>query len=85
MFTTYILYSNQLNKFYIGFTSDAIATRIAKHLAMHKGFTAKAKDWIVVHTEKFDTKPEAIHREKQLKAWKSNTRIKELIARNSNE
>jgi putative endonuclease len=79
MFTTYILYSQKLNLFYIGFTADSIQNRISKHMASHKGFTAKAKDWKVVHTEIFSTKTEAMKREKQLKSWRSHIRIKELI------
>lgn len=85
MFTTYILFSLQLNKFYIGFTGDDILIRLQKHLANHKGFTAKAKDWQIVYTEIFDTKEKAMEREKQLKAWKSNVRIRELIDRSSTE
>ena len=85
MFTTYILYSEQLNKFYIGFTSDSVNLRLQKHLANHKGFTAKAKDWLIVYTENFNTKQQAMKREKQLKAWKSNVRLRELIRRSSTE
>ena len=85
MFTTYILHSKQLNKFYIGFTGQDIQERLNKHLANHKGFTAKAKDWRLVYTEVFTDKAAAMQREKQLKGWKSNTRISELIARSSTE
>ena len=85
MFTTYILFSKTLNKFYIGFTGDAIESRLSKHLVNHKGFTGKAKDWELVYKELFDTKQEAMQREKQIKGWKSNIRIKELISRSSTE
>jgi putative endonuclease len=85
MFTTYILYSKSLNKFYIGFTSGDVAARLTKHLANHKGFTARAKDWVIVYVEQFLVKTEAIKREKQIKGWKSNSRIKELIMRSSTE
>ncbi len=85
MFTTYILFSKSLNKFYVGFTGDDITNRLAKHLANHKGFTAKAKDRAVVYTEQFETKSEAMKREKQIKAWKNNIRIKQLIERSSTE
>ena len=83
MFTTYILYSEKLDKFYIGFTGDGIEERLSKHLANHKGYTAKAKDWQLVYREIFESKQEAMQREKQLKGWKSNKRIKELIFRSS--
>ncbi len=51
----------------------------------HKGFTGKAKDWELVYQEIFNTKHESMLREKQLKGWKSNVRIRELIARSSIE
>ena len=83
MYFIYILYSEKLDKFYIGSTEN-IQERLKKHLSNHKGFTAKAKDWKVVYFEEFSSKTEALKREKQLKNWKSNVRIKELIIRNQN-
>ena len=53
MFSTYILYSEAINKFYIGFTGEEVQFRLAKHLAHHKGFTAKTKDWKIVHIVSF--------------------------------
>ncbi|HEX7902563.1 MAG TPA: GIY-YIG nuclease family protein [Chitinophagaceae bacterium] len=85
MFTTYILYSKSLDKYYIGFTGGDIEGRLSKHLCNHRGFTAKAKDWVVVYTEIFFSKDEAMQREQQLKGWKSKIRLQELIAKNSTE
>ena len=85
MFTTYIIYSKSLDKFYIGFTGDEINARLSKHLANHSGFTGKAKDWQLVYQESFKTIEEAVHREKQIKNWKSAVRIRELIMRSSTE
>ena len=85
MFTTYILFSKKLNKFYIGSTGDDIGHRLLKHLSNHKGFTGKAKDWELVYKEIFAEKHESILREKQLKGWKSNVRIRELIDRSTIE
>ena len=80
MFITYILYSKLLNKFYIGFTSGDLNVRLSKHLVNHKGFTAKAKDWEIAYIEKFDTKVLAMQREREIKAWKSKTKILQLIS-----
>ncbi len=85
MYTTYILYSRFLGKFYIGFTGEEVNIRLAKHLTNHNGFTAKSKDWEIVYKEIFESKIEAMKREKQLKGWKSNIRLKELIARGLTE
>jgi len=54
--------------------------RLQKHFALHKGFTSKATDWQIVHTETFPSKALAMQREKQLKSWKSIIRIEELIS-----
>ena len=85
MFTTYILYSAHLDKFYIGHTGKHVHARLSEHLCDHKGFTAKAKDWCGVYTEQFATKAQAFKRERQLKGWKSNIRIRQLIYRSSTE
>ena len=78
MFYTYILYSEVLSKYYIG-SSNNLEDRLKKHLSNHDGFTAKAKDWKIVYSQQFDTKAEAVTREKEMKAWKSAKRIARLI------
>ena len=79
----YILFSESLNKFYVGSTSLTPQLRLLRHLSDHKGFTGKAKDWIIVYAEKFDSYPLARKREMSIKKWKSSLRIKELISNNS--
>jgi putative endonuclease len=75
----YILYSKTLDKYYIGSTEGSIDIRLKKHLSNHKGFTGKAKDWILVYQEEFSNKQEALKREKQIKAWKSRKQIEILL------
>ena len=58
-----------MGKYYIGSTSD-VENRLKKHLSNHKGYTSKAKDWIVVYKEEFRTKSEALFREREIKEWK---------------
>ncbi len=77
----YILFSDRLNRYYIGSTKD-IASRIEAHLWNHKGFTSKAKDWQLRYQEVFETKTEALAREKQIKRWKSRKLIEKLISDN---
>lgn len=76
--TVYILYSLTLQKFYVGFTSGNVAEQLHKHLASHRGFTVKAKDWTIVHTEEYPDKPRAVKREREIKKWKSTAKIKVL-------
>jgi putative endonuclease len=76
----YIIYSNQLDKYYVGYTSKIIHERIRKHNTNHKGFTGGNGDWKIMFTELFSAKSDALKREKQIKAWKSRKMIEKLIA-----
>ena len=73
MCCTYIIYSNNIDKFYIGYSCSDINARLEKHNQNHKGFTGKANDWKLVYTEYFDSKSEAMLREKQIKSWNNVT------------
>jgi putative endonuclease len=75
----YILHSTILDQFYVGHTSESLEERLRKHLSNHSGFTAKAKDWIVVYFEEFETKSLANKREFEIKKWKSKVRIQKLL------
>ena len=76
---TYILYSETIDKFYIGHTCENIDERLRKHLSNHKGFTANIKDWKIIYYETFENKSLAYKRELEIKSWKSKTKIKKLI------
>ncbi|MDH6252856.1 putative endonuclease [Chryseobacterium sp. H1D6B] len=75
----YILYSKSLDKYYIGHSCEDLQERLRKHLSNHKGFTAKSKNWNIVYYEVFDSKIEAYTREREVKAWKSKSKIQKLI------
>jgi putative endonuclease len=75
----YILYSEILDQFYIGHTSEPLEERLRKHLSNHSGFTSKTKDWIIVYFEEFETKSLAYKRELEVKKWKSKVKIQKLI------
>jgi putative endonuclease len=77
-FYVYILFSEALNKYYIGSSRD-INIRLEKHLHSNKGFTSKAKDWVLVYSEEFKTRTEATRREQQIKKWKSRIMIEKLF------
>ncbi len=74
----YIIYSSQLDKYYVGATGD-LEQRLSKHLANHSGFTGKAKDWTLVYKELLPNMTEALKREHQIKSWKSRKMIEKLI------
>ncbi len=75
----YVLFSKTLNQYYIGRTSEGLEERLRKHLSNHSGFTGKAKDWIVIYFEEFETKSLAYKRELEVKKWKSRVRVEKLI------
>jgi len=75
----YILYSIQIDKYYIGFTSDDLNERLRKHNSNHKGFTGGKGDWKIMHFEIFADKSMAMRRERQIKSWKSKKMIEQLI------
>jgi len=78
IFYVYILFSEALNKYYIGSTQD-INIRLEKHLQSNKGFTSKAKDWVLMYSEEFKMRTEVIRRERQIKKWKSRIMIEKLF------
>ena len=79
MFYTYILYSPTIKKFYIGVTSN-IEQRIHYHNAGRSPFTRNKGPWDLVYSETYQTKQQALRRERELKSWKSSKRIIEELA-----
>ena len=79
MFTVYALHSPQFDKIYIGYSSDLENRILAHNIYQTKGYTFKYRPWEVVHTEVFQTKREAMIREKQLKSAKGREFIWKLI------
>ncbi|MFO8234299.1 MAG: GIY-YIG nuclease family protein [Bacteroidales bacterium] len=69
MYYFYILYSTELDKYYIGHTGE-LEERIRRHNTNHKGFTGKSNDWHIVYWEEYDHKTDAYKRERKVKAWK---------------
>jgi putative endonuclease len=78
-FVVYILFSESSGLSYVGYTGDLI-DRFKSHNDLGKsGFTAKHRPWIVVHVEFFNTKQEAMKREKYYKSGRGLYRKKEII------
>ena len=76
MYTVYVLYSSKFNKTYVGFTSN-LKERFKSHNELGtKGYTVKFRPWTIAFTEEYETKPEAMKREKALKGGKGRAYIK---------
>ena len=77
-FIVYILQSKKDNSYYIGFTSD-LNQRLKYHNSGKSRYTSKKMPWKVVYTEKFNTRSEAMKREKFLKKQKNQEFYSKLI------
>ena len=79
MFTVYVLFSIRFNKIYIGYTSNLDQRLLSHNKLATKGYTIRYRPWEVVYTENFDTKSEALKREKELKSARGRKFIWEEI------
>ena len=80
----YILASNKNGTLYIGTTSD-LAQRVYKHKnTLTPGFTSKYKIDKLVYFEVADNPETAITREKQIKKWNRQWKIKLIEKDNPN-
>ncbi|WP_433833364.1 GIY-YIG nuclease family protein [Flavobacterium anhuiense] len=78
-FVVYVLFSEKFSKTYIGFTSNLIERFKSHNQLATKGYTLKFRPWKVIHVEFFDSKSEAMKREKYLKTGIGREFIKNLI------
>ncbi|NMD02196.1 MAG: GIY-YIG nuclease family protein [Bacteroidales bacterium] len=79
MYTLYILYSERIDRFYVGYTND-LDRRMSEHNRPKKKFTDNGIPWKVVYTETYSSKREAHARELFIKSRKSKHFITDLIA-----
>jgi len=80
MFHVYIIYSEKLDQYYIGYTSN-LNQRLREHDNQFSTFTSKTSDWKIKYSEAFDTRHAAMRREKEVKMKKSSKHIEWLIRR----
>jgi len=79
MYTVYIIYSRKLDRYYVGY-SENISERILQHNSGISDYTSKASDWELKYNESFQTRSEAMKREKEIKNKKSRIYIEWLIS-----
>ena len=75
----YIHYSEKLDKYYIGSTSN-IDGRLSRHNSSNHGFSSTGKPWILKYSESFEKKTDALKRELQLKNRKNRKVLETLIS-----
>ena len=77
----YIIESQKDQSYYVGYT-QGLERRLVDHNKGRGRYSSKKSPWNLVYSEEFDTKKEAIIREKKLKKWKSRECIGKLIIGN---
>jgi putative endonuclease len=75
----YILQSQKDNKYYIGETAD-VAARLLFHNSGKQRSTKNRIPFVIILVEEFETRVDALKREKQIKSWKAGNAFKTLIA-----
>ena len=78
-FTVYALHSKKHDKIYVGFTSDLDARFRSHNELGTKGWTIKYRPWVILYTEEYETKAEAMRREKALKSSRGRAFLREKI------
>ena len=79
----YIIYSPNGDCYYRGFSENP-ANRLVQHQSGESFYTSRFSDWDLVYIESFETKREALIREKGLKKY-SKKQIKSLMNCPKNE
>jgi len=77
-FVVYLLYSKNFDKTYVGFTSSIIQRFYSHNFLAKKGYTLQYRPWTVVYIEFYQTKSEALSREKWFKSGIGREYIKDL-------
>jgi putative endonuclease len=78
MFTVYAIHNRLSDKIYIGQTED-LSRRILEHNdgIFQTSYTARFPgEWVLIFSQEFETRPEALRREKQLKSYRGREFIR---------
>ncbi|MBN2087032.1 GIY-YIG nuclease family protein [Candidatus Peregrinibacteria bacterium] len=77
----YIIESLKDQSYYIGYT-QGLDKRLAYHNEGRGRYTSKKSPWKLAYSEEYNSKKEAIIRERQIKNWKNRRLILKLISDN---
>jgi putative endonuclease len=80
MYYTYVLYASKFNKIYIGYSENPERRLESHNDERNTGWTRSYQPWEIIHVEEFDTKTEALKREKQLKTSRGRAFVYKLIS-----
>ena len=77
-FFLYIIYSDKRDRYYTGYTGN-LETRVLKHNSGSTPSTRSGIPWLLVYSEDFESKSDAIKRELAVKNKKSRKYIEGLV------
>jgi putative endonuclease len=77
IFTVYVLYSNDHDKHYTGYTNN-LEMRLKSHNEFGKGWTSKYRPWRLIFSKEFETKKAAMGYEAWLKTGVGRDFIKSI-------
>ncbi len=80
MFYFYVLYSLKDDGLYKGYSHN-VSERFIKHLAGGVNSTKHRRPLVLIHLEAFDTKSEAMYRERWSKSLEGGTLLKQILVR----
>lgn len=78
MFFVYILQSQKHRRYYIGSCQNT-DERLIRHNTGRVSITKSGKPWHLVYKESFETRADAVRREKQIKNYKGGNAFKKLL------
>jgi len=78
VFHVYILRSERTGRFHTGSCED-LADRLYRHNSGQSPATRQGVLWTVVHAEEFDTRAEAVRRERYLKTGRGRDELRSLL------
>ena len=79
MYWVYIIYSDKLDRYYVGYSSD-LEKRLQEHNTGISEYTSKATDWSYCYKASFSSREEAHKEELRIKKKKSRKYIEWLIS-----
>lgn len=80
MFYTYILESEKDKSYYIGSTSN-LTNRLKEHNFGNTHYTKLKRPWVLLYSEEFPTRSQAMIREKRLKRIKNRIVLEKIISK----
>ena len=78
-YTVYVLYSKSFQKTYTGFSSNFEARLKSHNDFGKKDWAVRYRPWEILITEEYDTKSEAMNREKFFKSGQGRESIKRIV------